>query len=109
MNETWLHGRARRLRVTGVVFILAALGLADLPPFATFLGKGWIEDSAGARGLPWVIAGAHRLLGPGRRGRAAGGGRRLLRPGRPAGRGSEMAQEAAEETSETTRASGAPR
>ena len=46
VNETWLHGRGRRLRVTGVVFTLAALGLADLPPFATFLGKGWIEDSA---------------------------------------------------------------
>ena len=40
VNETWLHGRARHLRVTGVVFTLAALGLADLPPFATFLGKG---------------------------------------------------------------------
>ena len=44
--------RARHLRVTGVVFTLAAFGLADLPPFATFLGKGWIEDSAGPTGCP---------------------------------------------------------
>jgi multicomponent Na+:H+ antiporter subunit D len=45
VNETWLHGRGRRLRVTGAMFTLAALGLADLPPFGTFLGKGWIDDS----------------------------------------------------------------
>jgi multicomponent Na+:H+ antiporter subunit D len=40
VNEPWLHGRGRPLRVTGVVFTLAGLGLADLPSFATFLGKG---------------------------------------------------------------------
>ena len=55
VNETWLHGRGRHLRATGVVFTLAALGLADLPPFATFLGKGFIDDSAWAHGLPWVM------------------------------------------------------
>ena len=49
LAETWLHGRGRRLPVTGVVFTLAALGLADLPPFATCLGKGWIEDTGAAR------------------------------------------------------------
>jgi multicomponent Na+:H+ antiporter subunit D len=54
VNETWLHGRGRHLRVTGAVFTLAALGLADLPPFATFLGKGWITDSAA--GGPWLAA-----------------------------------------------------
>src|SRR5207248_1442777 len=37
VNETWLHGRGRALPVTGAVFTLTALGLADLPPFATFL------------------------------------------------------------------------
>jgi multicomponent Na+:H+ antiporter subunit D len=56
VNETWLHGRGRHLRVTGVVFTLAGLGLADLPPFGTFLGKGWIDDSAVAHGRPWVMA-----------------------------------------------------
>jgi multicomponent Na+:H+ antiporter subunit D len=56
VNETWLHGRGRHLRVTGVVFTLAGLGLADLPPFGTFLGKGWIDDGAASRGLPWIVA-----------------------------------------------------
>ncbi len=55
VNETWLHGRARQLRVTGVVFTLAGLGLADLPPFATFLGKGYIDESTWAHGLQWVM------------------------------------------------------
>jgi multicomponent Na+:H+ antiporter subunit D len=53
VNESWLHGRGRDLRMTGIVFTVAALGLADLPPFGTFLGKGWIEDSSGA---PWLTA-----------------------------------------------------
>jgi multicomponent Na+:H+ antiporter subunit D len=53
VNESWLHGRGRDLRATGIVFTVAALGLADLPPFGTFLGKGWIEDSSGA---PWLTA-----------------------------------------------------
>src|SRR5579864_5272897 len=51
VNEPSLHSRGLPLRVTGVVFTLAGLGLADLPPFATFLGKGWIEVSAGV----WLI------------------------------------------------------
>jgi multicomponent Na+:H+ antiporter subunit D len=44
VNESWLHGRGKHLRLTGAAFTLAALGLADLPPFGTFLGKGWIDD-----------------------------------------------------------------
>jgi multicomponent Na+:H+ antiporter subunit D len=57
VNESWLHGRAKQLRVTGAVFTLAALGLADLPPFGTFLGKGWITDSADSvAGGPWLTA-----------------------------------------------------
>ncbi|HLX47893.1 MAG TPA: complex I subunit 5 family protein [Streptosporangiaceae bacterium] len=55
VNETWLHGRGRHLRVTGVVFTLAGLGLADLPPFGTFRGKGYIDDSSWSHGLPWVM------------------------------------------------------
>jgi multisubunit Na+/H+ antiporter MnhC subunit len=60
VNETWLHGRGRHLRVTRVVFTAAGLGLADLPPFGTFLGKGYIDTSAGARGLPRGRAGQVR-------------------------------------------------
>jgi multicomponent Na+:H+ antiporter subunit D len=102
VNETALHGRGRRLRVTGVVFTLAALGLSDLPPFATFLGKGWIEDSASARGLTWVIVavfvGCSVLIG-GAVLRVAGGVFYGL--GDPPGEAPEMAREASEETSET--------
>ena len=54
VNETWLHGRAKHLRATGIVFALAGLGLADLPPFATYLGKGWIEESGYSHAMPWV-------------------------------------------------------
>jgi multicomponent Na+:H+ antiporter subunit D len=56
VDEHFLHGRGRRLRVTGVIFVVAALGLADLPPFGTFLGSGWIGDSASLAGDPWVTA-----------------------------------------------------
>jgi multicomponent Na+:H+ antiporter subunit D len=101
VNETALHGQGRRLRVTGVVFTLAAFGLSDLPPFATFLGKGWIEDSSSARGLTWVIVvfvGCSVLIG-GAVLRVAGGVFYGL--GDPPGEEPEMAKEASEETSET--------
>jgi multicomponent Na+:H+ antiporter subunit D len=55
VNESWLHGRGRQLRATGVIFTIAALGLADLPPFATFLGKGWMQDSGAGRGMAWIL------------------------------------------------------
>ena len=54
VNETWLHARGRRLPVTGAVFTVAAFGLADLPVFATWLGKGWIEDSGDMLGRTWI-------------------------------------------------------
>jgi multicomponent Na+:H+ antiporter subunit D len=101
VNETWLHGRGRPLRVTGVVFTLAALGLADLPPFATYLGKGWIEDTGSAHGMTWitvllvfasVVVGAAVL-------RVAGGVFYGL--GDPPSEDPQMARESSEETSET--------
>jgi multicomponent Na+:H+ antiporter subunit D len=101
VNETWLHGRGRPLRATGVVFTLAAFGLADLPPFATYLGKGWIEDTSSAHGMTWVIAllvfasvvvGAAVL-------RVAGGVFYGL--GDPPSEDPQMARESSEETSET--------
>jgi multicomponent Na+:H+ antiporter subunit D len=52
VNETYLHGRGRGLRITGVVFTAAALALADLPPFGTFGGKGWIDGSSQ---MPWLV------------------------------------------------------
>ena len=45
-----------------MVFTLAGLGLADLPPFATFLGKGWIEAGAQAWLIP-VMVGCSAVVG----------------------------------------------
>jgi len=110
VNETVLHGRGRRIRLTGVVFTLGALGLADLPPFATFLGKGWIEDSAaslgssgtsGTSGLTWIVAVMVfcSVLVGGAVLRVAGGVFYGL--GDPPGEDPQMAEQSSEETSET--------
>jgi multicomponent Na+:H+ antiporter subunit D len=101
VNETWLHGRGRRLPVTGAVFTLAALGLSDLPPFATYLGKGWIEDTGSARGAPWAAAVliACSILVSGAVLRVAGGVFYGL--GDPPAEDPDMARAASEETSET--------
>lgn len=56
VDESRLHGRGKPLRATGIVFVLAALGLADLPPFALYLGAGWIGQSGSARGMDAVTA-----------------------------------------------------
>jgi multicomponent Na+:H+ antiporter subunit D len=101
VNETWLHGRGRELRVTGIVFTLAGLGLADLPPFATFLGEGYIYDTAWAHGLPWVmpVLIACTILAGGAVLRVAGGVFYGL--GDPPTEDPQMAEMASEETSET--------
>jgi multicomponent Na+:H+ antiporter subunit D len=102
VNETALHGRGRALPVTGVIFTLAAFGLADLPPFATFLGKGWIEDGSSARGLTWIIVllvGSSVLVGAAVL-RVAGGVFYGL--GDPPGEDPQMVEQSSEETSETT-------
>ncbi|HEX4830496.1 MAG TPA: proton-conducting transporter membrane subunit [Trebonia sp.] len=98
VNETWLHGRGRRLPVTGAVFTLAALGLAGLPPFATFLGKGWIEDSAGPGWLD-VMFTLCSMLAAGAVLRVAGGVFYGL--GDPPAEDPQMAAEANEEEGET--------
>ena len=109
VNETALHGRGRQLRVTGVVFTLAAFGLADLPPFATFLGKGWIEDSGAARGLTWitVVLVACSVLVGGAVLRVAGGVFYGL--GDPPGEDPQMAAESWRRPARRTRASGGRR
>ena len=101
VNEPWLHGRGRRLPVTGVVFTLAAFGLADLPPFTTYLGKGWVEDSATSHGMTWltVVFIACSVLVGGAVLRVAGGVFYGL--GDPPSETMEMAKESSEETSET--------
>jgi len=106
INETSLHGRGRRLPLTGAVFLLAALGLADLPPFALYLGAGWIGHSGDSLGMHWITAvvmltsalvGAAVL-------RVAGGV--FYGIGDPPSEDPHMAEEASEETSETDEAKG---
>lgn len=66
VDENELRGHGRRLPYTGALFILGGFGLAALPPFGTFLGKGQIEDAASAAGYPWVtvvLIGASILTG----------------------------------------------
>ncbi|MBO0715647.1 MAG: hypothetical protein J2P59_12885, partial [Acidimicrobiales bacterium] len=104
VNERFLHGRARHLRVAGVIFSLAGLGLADLPPFATFLGKGWIEESGVAHGMAWLtgVALVTSILVGGAVLRVAGGVFYGLGDAPEAD--PRMAEEASEETSETEEA-----
>jgi multicomponent Na+:H+ antiporter subunit D len=104
VNETWLHRRARHLKFTGVVFTLAALGLADLPPFGLYLGAGWIGHSADTASLPWVtpvIMATSALVGASVL-RVAGGVFYGL--GDPPSEDPRMRREADEETSETDEA-----
>ncbi len=54
VDEFELRARARDLWATGALCAFAALGLAGLPPFATFLGEAAVEDSATAAGFHWV-------------------------------------------------------
>ena len=101
VNESWLHGRGRVLPVTGAVFTLVALGLADLPPFTTYLGKGWIEDSGNSHGMIWitVVLIFSSVLVGGAVLRVAGGVFYGL--GDPPSEDPQMARESSEETSET--------
>jgi multicomponent Na+:H+ antiporter subunit D len=101
VNETWLHGRGRGLRWTGVIFTLAAFGLADLPPFATYRGKGWIDATAlghGAALVPAVLLACTVVVG-GAVLRVAGGV--FFGLGDPPGEDPQTAAEASEETGET--------
>jgi multicomponent Na+:H+ antiporter subunit D len=56
VDELELHGRARSMPATGMVFFAAALGLASMPGFATFHGESGIIDAAGSLGQHWVRA-----------------------------------------------------
>lgn len=52
-----LHARARELPGLAVVYAVAALAVAGLPPFGPFLGRALLEDAAlRAHGYHWVPA-----------------------------------------------------
>ncbi|MFH9347742.1 complex I subunit 5 family protein [Kitasatospora sp. NPDC017646] len=65
VDEHGLHGRARELRLTGLLFVIGALALAGLPPFGTGLGKSVTEEAAGRWGgwLPVVFVLVSALTG----------------------------------------------
>ncbi|WBP84541.1 complex I subunit 5 family protein [Kitasatospora cathayae] len=65
VDEHGLHGRARELRLIGLLFVLGALALAGLPPFGTGLGKAVTEEAAGHWGgwLPVVFVLVSALTG----------------------------------------------
>jgi multicomponent Na+:H+ antiporter subunit D len=54
VDELRLHGRARSYRLLGVVFLLGAVGLLDLPYVGTYLGHAQIEEGAALDHLHWV-------------------------------------------------------
>src|SRR3954454_1726161 len=51
------------LALTGVVWVIAALSFAALPPFGTFLGKSLLEDGLVKEGYGWAIGVAGAQLG----------------------------------------------
>ncbi len=53
VDEWELYGRGKDDRLTGVLFLLAGLALAGLPPFATAIGKGVAEEAVAKAGYPW--------------------------------------------------------
>ena len=55
VDEHQLHGRARGLWGTGVVFALGGLGLAGLPPLGTWTGKALLEDAGKQSGHGWLV------------------------------------------------------
>ena len=56
-EERDLHGRARALWPLGAIYLLAALTVADLPPWGAFLGRALVEDAALEQpGWRWVPA-----------------------------------------------------
>ena len=54
VDELRLYGRARGLRVLGVLLVLAAVGLADVPYVGTFLGHSLLDEAASASGRGWI-------------------------------------------------------
>ncbi len=54
LDEHELRGFGKRLPLTGMMFALAGLGLAGLPPFGAALGKSLIEESASQSGRSWI-------------------------------------------------------
>ena len=56
VDELILHGRGRRLPLTGALFAVGALGIAAIPPLGSWASWGLIAQSAAGIRLPWLAA-----------------------------------------------------
>ncbi|WP_217215258.1 complex I subunit 5 family protein [Streptomyces sp. AC550_RSS872] len=56
VDEHTLHGRARELRGVAVLFAVAGLALAGLPPFGTAFGKAVTEEAVGGPVVALYVA-----------------------------------------------------
>ena len=56
VDEFELQGHCKRLRWTGLIMLLGALGLAGVPTFGTFFGESKIDDALGEQKLSWLSA-----------------------------------------------------
>jgi multicomponent Na+:H+ antiporter subunit D len=66
LDEMALQGRGREMKFLGIVVAVAGLGLAGFPPFGTYLGKAFMEESAEHLGhgwLTWVFTLASAVTG----------------------------------------------
>ncbi len=54
VGQRRLHGRARNLWATGLLFAAGGLLIAAIPPFGPFLGKSMIDDAAVRAGYGFV-------------------------------------------------------
>ncbi len=54
VDEFALQNVGRQMPKTAIIFILGAVGLAGMPPFATYFGEAAIEHSGTQAGLPWI-------------------------------------------------------
>ncbi|GAA0369856.1 hypothetical protein NE235_19890 [Actinoallomurus spadix] len=54
LDERELHGRGRRMRVPGAVFLIGGLGLAGMPPSGLWAGKSLMDEAAERAGWWWA-------------------------------------------------------
>lgn len=54
VDEPTLHGKGRDMPWVAALFVAGGLGLAGMPPFATFTGKALMESGAHHTGAPWL-------------------------------------------------------
>jgi multicomponent Na+:H+ antiporter subunit D len=54
IDELQLHGAGRRLRGTGVLWLLGTVGLVGVPPIGVFLAHQLLDEGAHADGFGWL-------------------------------------------------------